>query len=128
VTDADNLPAKSGHSEAATRDGAPLAPAVHDAIVDLQQVWTAVGRLTGADVSATVHPAVVCAGSTTLETVLAIVAFVRESPHAEIHNVGWARVLGPVEGTWEYQATLYVSYADTRGEYSGATHIADRRR
>ncbi|MEZ0093204.1 hypothetical protein [Streptacidiphilus sp. EB129] len=134
MTDSNNLPVPSaGHAEPDTHGVARLAPSsLQGAIGDLQQVWNAVTALDAsgstADVSTILHAGVECVGSTVAEALQVALAFVLRSPHVEVTSLPYARVPGPVEGTWEYRVTVLVSYPDANGEIGGATHVADRRR
>ena len=98
-----------------------------NAVGDLKQAWTAVQGLGEHDISATLQTAAVCTGLSQLEALEAVLALVRQSPRAEIHSIAWARSPGPELETWQYQATLLLSYPDDRGETTGVTHQADRR-
>lgn len=102
----------------------PVTGQAVDAVGDLKQVWRAVESIQDHDISATLQPAAVCTGNTTLEALEAVIALVRRAPNAELHSIAWARSWGPVDGTWQYQATLYLSYPDARGETTGVTHRA----
>lgn len=108
----------------------PAAPgSVRDAVHDLQQAWTAVqyvGAGGRADVSATLQTAVLCSGSSQAEAMQAATDFIRESPRVELHSIAWARLPGHAVDTWEYQATLIVSYPDAYGETTGDTHHGRR--
>lgn len=98
-----------------------------DAVGDLKQAWRTVQVLGDHDISATLQTAVVCTGLSQLEALEAVLALVRQSPRAQIHSIAWARSPGPDLETWQYQATLLLSYPDGRGETTGVTHQADSR-
>jgi hypothetical protein len=100
-----------------------------DAVGDLQQAWRVVEQLGAThDIAATLQTAVVCTGNSQLEALEAVVALVRQSPRAELHNIAWARTPGPTEDTSQYQATVTLSYPDRYGETTGTTHHAERPR
>jgi hypothetical protein len=135
MNDTPQVPVPAAGTGLVPTEGASVTPAVpaapgpvRDAVHDLQQAWTAVGYLEAAgragDVSATLQAAIVCTGATAVEALQAATDFVRESPRVEVHSIAWARTPGPVEESWQYQATLLVSYPDQYGEFTGATHHA----
>jgi len=106
----------------------PLVPAavtgqMGDAVGDLQQAWRAVQQL-GAlhDIAATLQTTVVCTGRSQLEALQAVTAIVQQAPLMELHSIAWARTDGPTEGTWQYQATVLLSFPDRHGETTGTTH------
>ena len=95
-----------------------------DALGDLQQARRVLERLQQQDhdVSAQLQASLVCGGASPLEALEAVTATVRQAPHLEVHSIAWARSPGPVEGSWQYQATLLVSVPDRHGETTGVTH------
>ena len=104
----------------------PLSGQALDAVSDLKQAWRAVRDLgVEHDLSATLQTAVVCSGLSQLEALEGVLALLRKSPRAEIHSIAWARSPGPELQTWQYQATLLLSYPDRHGETTGVTHHAD---
>ncbi len=110
-------------------DSAPVqVPAVTgqavDAISDLKEAWRTVEGIRGHDISVQPQATAVCAGLSQLEALQAVVAMLQQSPRAVLNDIAWARTPGPVVGTWQFQATLYLSYPDALGETTGVTHHA----
>ena len=106
--------------------GAQVSGKFSDAVGDLRHAWTAVQHLTG-DVDATLQTAVVCTGTTWAEATKTVAEFTAGAGTVEIHAMASARVPGPLVDEWQYQVTLYVTYADARGEGAAVGHHAERR-
>ena len=118
----------------ATRAGAlpdtvdpPVPGKLGDAVGDLRQAWTTVRRL-DSDADATLHTAVVCTGTSWAEATAAAAEFSASAGAVDIHAMASARVPGPVDESWSYQVTLYVTYADARGEGAAVGHHPERPR
>ncbi|MFI7142865.1 hypothetical protein ACIBQ5_35740 [Streptomyces massasporeus] len=87
-----------------------------------------VDRGGASDVSVSALTALVCAGSTAADALQAAADALRQAPGLEPHGLSLAKMPGPVEGMWEWHATVTVSSRDPEtGEYGGSTHHTDRR-
>ncbi|WP_330294073.1 hypothetical protein [Streptomyces sp. NBC_00576] len=125
----ENLPAvlvgQPGAAVEQARTSAP--PFAGDLVRTIQEASSALRVVStlnpSSDITVSAHTALVCAGDTAAAALQAAADLAREAPTLEIQALNWAKVPGPVEGTWEWHVILTVSARDPEtGEYGGSTH------
>lgn len=131
-TSGENLPVAPGSQPGAAVEQARTAPPfAGDLVRTIQQASSALGVIStlnpSSDITVSAYTALVCAGDTAAAALQAAADLAREAPTLEIQALNWAKVPGPVEGTWEWHVTLTVSARDPQtGEYGGSTHHGRR--
>ncbi|ELP65074.1 hypothetical protein PV735_46810 [Streptomyces turgidiscabies] len=125
----ENLPAvPGGQPGTAVEQGRTSAPPfAGDLVRTIQEASSALRVVStlnpSSDITVSAHTALVCAGDTAAAALQAAADLAKEAPTLEIQALNWAKVPGPVEGTWEWHVILTVSARDPEtGEYGGSTH------
>ncbi|MGJ5890256.1 hypothetical protein, partial [Streptomyces turgidiscabies] len=103
----ENLPAvPGGQPGTAVEQGRTSAPPfAGDLVRTIQEASSALRVVStlnpSSDITVSAHTALVCAGDTAAAALQAAADLAKEAPTLEIQALNWAKVPGPVEGTWE---------------------------